>query len=264
MQTQFVDLPNGRFAYHRTGGALPPLVLTHGLTDSGLCWTRVANVLRKHFDVIMLDARGHGQSERIGQPIGDGPGNDIANVIMALDLQNPMVMGHSVGASAAASLASEYPQLVARLILEDPPFTPPKTATEKAAQAQAFREQALQVQGMSIQEIETWGRKTNPQWHAEDLRPWARAKHQVDVNVVSYLDFGPWQQLVDQIAAPTLLIYGDGERGGMTNHATADEARRLNSRIQPAHIGGAGHNIHREQFDRFVSVVSEFLLKSDR
>ena len=45
------------FVYHRTGGDKPPLVLCHGITDNGLCFTRVARELEDAFDIIMLDAR---------------------------------------------------------------------------------------------------------------------------------------------------------------------------------------------------------------
>ncbi|MCB0140765.1 MAG: alpha/beta fold hydrolase, partial [Caldilineaceae bacterium] len=48
---------------HRTGGDKPPLVLCHGITDNGLCWTRAAGELEKQYDVIMVDARGHGLSD---------------------------------------------------------------------------------------------------------------------------------------------------------------------------------------------------------
>ena len=49
--------------YNRTGGDKPPLVLSHGITDNGLCWTPLACVLEKEYDVIMYDKRGHGLSD---------------------------------------------------------------------------------------------------------------------------------------------------------------------------------------------------------
>ncbi|MCA6319719.1 alpha/beta fold hydrolase, partial [Phenylobacterium sp.] len=61
-----VAVSGGQLAYHRTGGDGPPLVLSHGLTDNGLCWTRLAEALAPDFDIIMLDARGHGASSRVG------------------------------------------------------------------------------------------------------------------------------------------------------------------------------------------------------
>lgn len=48
--------------YLRTGGDKPPGVLLHGLMTSGVCWTPVARALESNYDVIMPDARGHGNS----------------------------------------------------------------------------------------------------------------------------------------------------------------------------------------------------------
>jgi N-formylmaleamate deformylase len=39
--------------YTRTGGGKTPLVLNHGATDNGLCWTPVARALEAEYDVIM-------------------------------------------------------------------------------------------------------------------------------------------------------------------------------------------------------------------
>ena len=113
---------------------------------------------------------------------------------------------------------------------------------------------------MTIPEIETWGRKSNPHWHPDEVGPWAEAKKQVDANVVTQLDFGPWQQLIDRIEANTILLYGETELGGLVSPTTADEASRLNDKIVPIQVAGAGHNIHRERFDQFIDVVTEFLL----
>ena len=46
--------------YHRTGGPYPVLLLIHGFTDNGLCWSRVARQLEANYDILMLDSRGHG------------------------------------------------------------------------------------------------------------------------------------------------------------------------------------------------------------
>ena len=54
-----VDANGITLHYWRTGGDKPPLVLCHGITDNGLCWTRAARALEARFDVIMLDAHGH-------------------------------------------------------------------------------------------------------------------------------------------------------------------------------------------------------------
>ena len=98
-----VNVSGGHLAYHRTGGTGPALLLSHGLTDNGLCWLRLAAALDPEFDIVMLDARGHGESSRIPAGAAHDPADDIAQAIEALGLNAPIVMGHSVGARAIAA-----------------------------------------------------------------------------------------------------------------------------------------------------------------
>src|SRR5690242_9636714 len=119
--------------YYRSGGNnKPPIVLLHGFTDSGLCWTRVARDLEGDYDVIMTDARGHGRSSRLDENQFSTTllADDAAAAIRALALNKPYLFGHSMGAITSAAVAATYPELVRALVLEDPPFMdmPPSQA----------------------------------------------------------------------------------------------------------------------------------------
>ena len=60
-----IDLDGKLMHYVRTGnGEKPPLVLVHGFSDDGPCWTPTARDLEADYDILMLDARGHGRSGR--------------------------------------------------------------------------------------------------------------------------------------------------------------------------------------------------------
>ena len=106
------------------GPAAPsqPIVLAHGVTDAGPCWTRVAEALAPDYDVIMVDARGHGRSD---VPEGGyGPADqaeDLAGIIVALDSTALPCLGHSMGAATALVLAGTHPDLPGAIVLEDPP-----------------------------------------------------------------------------------------------------------------------------------------------
>ena len=111
-----------RLHYTRTGGEKPPVVLAHGVTDSGRCWSAVAAALAPDYDAIMVDARGHGRSE--APATGFDPGEqaaDLAGLIAALELEKPAVLGHSMGAATALALAGAYQTLPGAILLEDPP-----------------------------------------------------------------------------------------------------------------------------------------------
>ena len=64
---------------------------------------------------------------------------------------------------------------------------------------------------------------------------------------------------IAKIAVPTLLIYGEADRGGLVTPEFAAEASAINANISSAQIRGAGHNIRRENFPAFLSVVRAFL-----
>ena len=97
-----------RIHYYRTGtpagvpAGKPAMLLIHGLTDNGLTWEPIAEAFADEYDVVMPDARGHGKSERMA------PGEkldmiaDLAGVITQLDLDRPVVGGHSMGAGETA------------------------------------------------------------------------------------------------------------------------------------------------------------------
>ena len=254
-----VPVSGGHLAFHRTGGTGTPLVLSHGLTDNGLCWSRLAIALALDFDIIMLDARGHGGSSRISLATSHDPGRDIAEAIDQLDLQSPVVMGHSVGARATMELANANPYRVAKVILEDPPLIPVADPSAAEIRSQTFHRQVLKFQTMSDGGITAMGRATAPGWHDDEFAAWTTAKKQVDPNAIpSYRT--SWQDSIARITAPTLLIYGEQARGGIVTPAIAEEARQINANITSVQINGAGHNIRRENFAAYLASVRDFLL----
>src|SRR6516165_1550716 len=88
-----------RMHYYRTGGNKPQLVLSHGATDDGLCWSRVAQALESDYDVVMPDARGHGLTDAPAQGYTAADhAADLAGLIEALGLERPAIGGHSMGA----------------------------------------------------------------------------------------------------------------------------------------------------------------------
>ena len=252
-----VEVTGGHLAYHRTGGEGPPLVLSHGLTDNGLCWGRLAAALAPDFDIIMLDARGHGDSSPIPAG-GHDPAQDIGQAIQQLGLVSPIVMGHSVGGRATAAYANAHPDKVSKVVLEDPPFLPLIDAAAADRRAGKFRQQVEGFAAMSQPELVAMGRKTSPLWHDDDFPAWAGAKHQVDPRAMPVYS-RPWQETLTAITAPTLLIHGVSAQGGLVSPEIAEEARALNPNIVTVEIAGAGHNTRRENFPDYLAAVQAFL-----
>jgi pimeloyl-ACP methyl ester carboxylesterase len=254
-----------RIHYTRTGGDKRPLVLAHGATDSGLCWTRLARVLEADYDVIMPDARGHGQSEApaSGYSAADHAA-DLAGLIRELGLGRPAVGGHSMGAGTTLTLAAEYPDLLSCAILEDPgirrdeqPMRPGQDPRE------TIRKNVEVAQKEGREAAIARGRSINPSWSEEEFGPWSDAKARVSREFLDQLGSRramlDWRALLPRIQCPVLLVTSDPERGGIVTPEAAEEAKRLLPRLEVVRLTGAGHNIRREQFEPFVGAVRAFL-----
>ncbi|MDX2136525.1 MAG: alpha/beta fold hydrolase [Chloroflexota bacterium] len=63
--SHFIEANGIQQHYYRSGGDKPPLLMLHGFTDDGACWFPTAESFTDAYDVILPDARGHGQSARI-------------------------------------------------------------------------------------------------------------------------------------------------------------------------------------------------------
>jgi N-formylmaleamate deformylase len=253
------------------GRSRPPLsiVLLHGITDNGMCWERVVEALRKDYDLILPDSRGHGFSDapELGYGVEDRAG-DVAGLIEALKLDRPILIGHSMGAETAVGTAANYPDVVRAVVLEDPPWpgrfwgSTPEERAERAAQWSA---DILKQKSLSKEELIEQVRKLHPNWAAEELDAWAESKQQVSPNVANMV-LAPrrrWSDYVRQAACPLLLITADTEQGAIVTAQTVQDAALFWKNGRAVHIPGAGHNIHRDQFDLFIRAVREFLSKID-
>ena len=172
--------------YTRTGGAKPPVVLAHGFSDDGLCWTPVAEALEADYDVVMVDARGHGRSAAPEQGYGSADhATDLAGVIRALDLKRPAVLGHSMGAASTLALAGLYPDLPRAILLEDPPpWWTPAAVQEGPEPSAALRLAIIERKRKTREELIAHARSGSPTWPEAELGPWADAKLRFSFNIL--------------------------------------------------------------------------------
>ncbi len=272
-QSGHVEANGIRLHYTRTGGAGPPLVLAHGVTDDGLCWTPVAAALAPEYDVIMVDARGHGHSDAPEQ--GYGPAaqaDDLRGLIGALGLRRPAVLGHSMGAVTTLVLAGAYPDVPGAILLEDPPpwwAAPPEESPGDAERSAQMRAWITELKRKTREELIATQRAATPGWSEAELGPWADAKLRFSDSALNV--FGPhtprsvdWPATLRRITCPALLITADPEWGALLTEDGATGLQALVPQLQIAHIPQAGHSIRRDQLDRYIEVVRGFLSSPQR
>ena len=258
------DVVNGRVSihYYRTETRdKPSLILAHGFSDNGLCWTRVAERLESDFDIVMVDARNHGLS---GHGVGDSVDlvDDLAALIKGLELGPTIAMGHSMGAGTVGALAAKYPDLVSKIILEDPPWSEDpgiEDETSASKRREGFKRFLASMKGMSDEEILAMGQKQHPEWQKEEFPAWVQSNRQVGELALEGLKYNDWRVHIPKISCQSLLVYADSPGSGMLKKTVVEWILSENSYFEASHINGAGHNIRREQFELYMSAVSQFL-----
>jgi N-formylmaleamate deformylase len=243
--------------YLRTGGDKPPLVLLHGLTGNGACWTPLARSFESEYDVVMPDARGHGNSST--PPHGyryEDHASDVIELIQELGLAAPILLGHSMGSMTAAVVASQAAKIIRGVILADPTFLSPQRQREVCDSDVA--EQHRRVLSQDKCDVLAQLRLRHPRRSPEIVELLASARLQTRMSAFDVLTppNPEYYQLVSAIDVPILIVIGDT---GVVSLETARELQGLNSHLQVEQIQDAGHGVQYDQPERFEAAVRSFL-----
>ena len=259
--------------YYRTGGDKPKVIFNHGAGDDGLCWTHIVKELENDYDVIMIDARGHGKSASGKKDYStQARVADLAGLIQALHLEKPVVGGHSMGADTSIHLAAEFPQMARAIFLEDPPITLPGEALFDSGLTNGKDVGKMMRQFMMLFKLLPrfvaipMARKGNPSYPNDEILPWVRSKERMSfdfLNSMDKMDFNASDPLVsfEKIQVPVLLFIGDKEKTKMSivSRKTAAEVVKRNARVQVVQLDNATHDIRRTRFDGYMPALKKFL-----
>jgi len=268
-----LELHGQRFHYTEWGPpAAPPVILLHGLTGHARWWDDEARLLADRFRVLVLDQRGHGDSD----PAPDGDYSDAAllgdleGFVDALRLSRLSLVALSLGGRVAINYAGRHPQRVERLVVVDigPDIAPAGRARVGTLMAHAPE------RFENTDEVLAHLRANNPRYDETMLRH--RAEHTVKplpgggftwkydralrdgirqgrIRVPADL----WPQWA-AIHCPTLLV-----RGSESDILTDEIAKLMLERLPHARLAvvpNAGHTVPGDQPDVFQALLREFLM----
>ena len=120
--TRFARSDGVRIAYEEEGRG-EPLVLLPGFTQSRRVWREAGFVdafLRAGRRVILVDPRGHGESDKPHDPAAYEPQRRAADVIAVLDalsIPRADLLGYSMGGAIAIAVAIDFPERCGAVIL---------------------------------------------------------------------------------------------------------------------------------------------------
>jgi 3-oxoadipate enol-lactonase len=116
-----LDLPGrGRAVVWEAPGppGAPALFLVHGVTlTAALNWGGIVESLGRHYRVVLVDLRGHGEGLRRGAFRLEDCADDLAAVAQHLGIEKVVVVGYSLGGLIAQLTWRRHPDLVAGLVL---------------------------------------------------------------------------------------------------------------------------------------------------
>lgn len=253
----------GSISFYYEAGTGSAVVLLHGIGSSGASWYAQLRGLSHLHRVIAWDAPGYMKSAPLREraPVASDYANRLKALLDYLGISSCYLVGHSLGALIAASLARSWGEYVSGLILANPAqgygTAPADIRQEKlSSRIDAFREL-----GAAEFAKQRGPRLLSDSATADQIR--------CIVSIMSELNEGAHRQAARMLASgdlfadarrfdgPTLVI------GGSEDKITpADDARDLAARLRSAEyrsIDGAGHASYVEQAERFSELIREFV-----
>jgi len=259
------------------GGEGPPLLLVHGWPETWYAWRLLMPELARDFEVIAVDQRGMGLSDKPerGYDTGTQAGELVA-LMDALGHERFAVVGHDTGFSIAYALAADHPDRVTRLALAEIPGSPgtvdpPPLFLPAPLNDRLWHLGFNRIDGLN--ELLVAGREDAfYRWEFD-----AAAKPLPDDVIDHYVrtlsnpdslrgSFG-WYRALDatiaqdqeragrRLAMPVLAIGGErsfGELVGNAVRAVADD-------VQSVVIPGTGHFVAEESPDEVLEALTAFL-----
>lgn len=118
-ETGFVEI-GGQQIYYSVKGDGPPMVFVHGWTLNLSYWDAQVAYFSQRYRTYCYDWRGMGKSSGATPAFSMAQlGEELAGVIQAFGIQNPVICGHSEGGAIAAQYAATNPSAVRALVLAD-------------------------------------------------------------------------------------------------------------------------------------------------
>lgn len=242
--------------HHRVIGSGPRVVLVHGFTQTGACWGPIPDALAGHFEVVLVDAPGHGGSTAVEA--------DLEGTADLLTEFGPAhYVGYSMGGRMALHLAVRQENPIERLVLigATPGIEENDERHRRQMADERLADRLLEIGVAAF--LDEW--LAQPMF--ERLPPDSECLRSRRANTAEGLarslrrcgtgsQRSLWPEL-GHVSTPMLLVTGSADAKFTAIAAEMGEAS--GSPTTTCTIPGAGHAAHLEQPEMFVPRLLEFL-----
>lgn len=250
-----IQLPHAHlfYAQYQPKDARQTLLLIHGAGSSHLTWPADLRRLPQTA-VYALDLAGHGRSDLPGRSTIETYAQDVLDFIAALDLQNVVVVGHSMGGAITQLIGLSQPSAVAGLVLMG---TGAKLRVSSAILA-AIPANFAEAVDMLNQFY--WGGQQDPALVAANRHSMLACPAKVMLNDFLACDQFDMRDHLAEIALPTLVISASLDQ--MTPPKFGQFLAEQLPQAEFALIDQAGHMMMLEFPEQVAALVGEFMAKT--
>lgn len=222
----------------------PDVVLLHGWGQNIAMMQPIGNALQKEFNITIVDLPGYGEST---EPLFPWQVSDYAECInellVSINVQNPILIGHSFGGKISLLYASKYE--VQKLVLFGSPF---KKEIQKLSTKTKILKQLKKVP--ILNKLEGFAKK---HIGSEDYRKASDTMRKILVNTVN-LDI---TEDVKKINCPTLIVWGT-----LDEAVSIERAYELEKLIKDSGVviyENCTHYAYLENLNQTINVLYSFL-----
>ncbi|MEU0092017.1 alpha/beta fold hydrolase [Kribbella sp. NPDC006257] len=246
-------------AYGESGS---PVVVMHGLFGSGRNWMTAARRLASAHRVYAFDLRNHGTSPHVDTMSYPEMAADVQETIADLGVGPVALIGHSMGGKTAMVTALQYPSVVERLVVVDAaPVTYPPAFTDYARAMRTADLSNVQrradVEAQLVDAVDSAGTRAFLLQNLILDSEGARWRPNLPVIEAVLPEISGWPDITGTYEGPTLFVYG-----GKSDYVQQDHRATIATyfpHVQYAEIPEAGHWVHAERLDDFLTTITPFL-----
>ncbi len=250
--------------HHRILGEGKPMIILHGLFGFSDNWQTHAKKLAEYYQVILVDLRNHGHSDWSDDFSYELMAEDVYELCKDLELEDIILVGHSMGGKVAMHFAQRFEELLEKLVVVDigmkeyPMHHQHILAGIHAVQLENIKTRRIAEEQMSVH-IDSEGVKQfllkNLYWKEKGRLAWRMNVAVLEQEMPSILAKVPEME----INTPTLFI-----RGEMSNYILDEDLEDIENSfidMELVTIEEAGHWVHAEAPQLFLDSLLSFCLR---
>ncbi|WP_117591221.1 alpha/beta fold hydrolase [Haloprofundus halophilus] len=259
--------------YYVRRGDGPPIVFIHGMAMSASEWEPQMEALGDEYTVVAYDVRGHGHtggSDRDSYTM-ELYAADLDALLAALDVENPVLCGLSMGGCIAQMYAATYPEKVAGLVVSDTFTAAPLPFTGRLifANLRFFGLLDRFVRYTTLNRFQTWvGNRLSPGVAGDGtttqrlMEAAPTISHREFVKIANSMARFPRSDLdASRITVPTLVMHGEDSPAVLRDMHGRLAEELTNADVEFTVIPDAGHASNIDNPDFFSTAVREFLAR---